>query len=402
MASIANRRSAFASDRRWTVLILIIGAAAAWTGPFLVVVPHDYLEFLLPWYEHIRAAGQTGAFARPFSNYTPPYLYLLAASTLLKLPPLFAIKLLSAVGSLWAVYATYQLLTTAGARQALEGSLTVLLLPTVMLNAPILAQADMFWVAPCLLAVAASYREDTCSMAFWAGVGFAFKAQAIFIAPFVFATLISKRAAWWQWLVPAVVYAGAMLPAWLVGWPARDLITIYFRQAQYVPANGVRFVSTASNWWALFAYVDYGRALEDFWIGFIVAAAATVLYVRRLAGRQMNQLYGAALSSTMLPFLLPGMHERFYALGELAVFCLAWTYRSRRAAVAALLMQLQLLLAYFGWILRHPELTIVGAALVTIALGLLVQDRLLLSTEEPEASPRATTAGLGKRPAGTA
>ncbi len=387
-APLTGAESPLPSARWQMVGILLVGGIAAWVPPFVTVVPHDYLEFLLPWYQHIRAAGQLGAFAHPFSNYTPPYLYLVAISTLPDLPPLFAIKLLSTLGSLWTAYATYRLLTVARAPQAFEGSLAVLLLPTVTLNGPVLAQADMFWVAPCLLAIASCYRGNAASAAFWAGVGFAFKAQAIFIAPFVIAMLILMRARWWHWLIPALVYAAATLPAWVAGWPAIDLLTIYIRQAQYIPPDGVRYVSTASNWWALFAYLDHSHAVQTFWIGFAAAIVASLFYIRRLTTRGSNLLLGAATSSTMLPFLLPGMHERFYALAELAVFCLAWTCRSRRTVIAALLMQMQLLLAYFGWILRRPELAIVGAALVTGVLWLLVGE-LTAPAQDGEASERS-------------
>jgi Gpi18-like mannosyltransferase len=360
---------------------LLIGIVVVWLPPFLRVVPRDYLDFLLPWYDHIRTEGVIGAFAHPFSNYTPTYLYFLAASTLLHLPPLITIKLLSALASAWAAFAAYRLLLAVAAPHPLEGALAILLLPTVTFNAPILAQADMFWVAPCLLAIASACRHRTASMALWAGVAFAFKAQAIFLAPFVVAMMFAVGAPWWQFLIPIIVYMCAMLPAWLAGWPAVDLLTVYVRQAQYVPPNGVPFVSTASNWWALFAYFDYDRALKSFWIGFIVAAGATLLYLRQFAARPTPQLLVAALSAIILPFLLPGMHERFYALAELATFSLAWASRSLRTSIAAFLMQAQLVLAYFGWILRTPELTIVGAGLTALAFWLLLSEWLVLQVQ---------------------
>jgi hypothetical protein len=185
-----------------------------------------------------------------------------------------------------------------------------------------------------------------------------------------------------------------MLPAWLAGWPPADLVTVYVRQAQYVPPNGVPFVSTASNWWALFAYLDYDGALKSFWIGFAAAGAATLLYFRRFAARPAPHLLAAALSAIMLPFLLPGMHERFYALAELATFCLAWTSRSRRTITAAFLMQVQLVFAYFGWILRIPEMAIIGAVLVALAFWLLLSEWLV----EPS---RCSEAILRNRPGGT-
>jgi Gpi18-like mannosyltransferase len=364
--------------------ILLLAVVAVWAAPFVYVVPADYKDFLLPWYEHIASYGVVGSFAHPFSNYSPPYLYLLAVSTLLPAPPLVAIKGLAAVGSLWTVVAARRLLSAVGVRQPLEGSLLILLLPTTIINAPILAQADMFWVAPCLLAIAASYDDKTAAMAFWAGVGFAFKAQAIFLAPFVVAMLIKHRAPAWHWLIPVLVYLCAILPAWLAGWPLADLLTVYLEQARYVPPNGVRYVSTASNWWALFAYIDYDAALRSYWIGFLTCAGAALAYIAYYSRRTGSRMVAAAISATMLPFLLPGMHERFYALAEIIAFCLAWSSRVPRAGAVAALMQVQLVLAFFGWIFRSPLLTILGAALVAFCLWLLAGEKLARPVVEGE------------------
>lgn len=366
------------NQTNWLKILLLTSIAiGCWTIPFVRIVPHDYVEFLLPWLQHIQTEGPADAFRHPFSNYTPPYLYLLAAVTFVDLPPLIRIKFLSMLGSIWAAYGAYRTLREYRAERRFEACIFALLLPTVIINAPVLGQADMFWVAPCLLAIAASVRKQLLPMVTWFGVGLAFKAQAVFLGPFVAAALIAARSRWWYWFIPAMVYAAAMLPAWFAGWPVGDLLTIYLRQAEYLPPNGIRYVSTASNWWAFFAYADYALALRTFWLGYVLAAAGTAVYIWRFASRPADTLIAAAVSSTMLPFLLPGMHERFYALAELSVFCWAWTRQSTSGAVAALLMQAQLVLAFFAWIYDRAELRLVGALLVIVVLGLMASELLV-------------------------
>src|SRR6476660_8653055 len=44
--------------------------------------PPDLGIYLEPWLNHIVHYGPIGAFAHPFSNYEPAYLYLLAACSL--------------------------------------------------------------------------------------------------------------------------------------------------------------------------------------------------------------------------------------------------------------------------------------------------------------------------------
>src|SRR5437899_152318 len=56
--------------------------------------PPDMGIFLEPWFAHIVDYGPLGAFAHPFSNYEPAYLYLLALVSLAHsvLAPMYLIK----------------------------------------------------------------------------------------------------------------------------------------------------------------------------------------------------------------------------------------------------------------------------------------------------------------------
>jgi Gpi18-like mannosyltransferase len=368
---------AIAQEPRWrAIVILLVGAAVGWAPAFFLNVPSDYRNFVLPWYQHIVSYGPIGAFAHPFSNYTPPYLYFLSMTTLVGGPPVLIIKTLSLIGAAWTVYATYRLLKELGFAWALEGALAILLLPTLVINVPVWGQADAFWLAPCLLAIAAACRARSLAMVTWAGLAFAFKAQAIFLAPFVVAVLLNRRSPWWHWLVPAGVYALAMLPAWLIGWPASDLLTVYIRQAQWVPSDGMPFVSTASNPWEIFWVIDYWLAVRSYWIGFLAAGIATAAYIFYFARRDLTKegmLTAALLSATILPYLLPGMHERFFALAELTAFCWALSVRNRTAAAVATMMQLQFVLSFFGWVRSMPELTVLGAMFTSLVLLFLIQ-----------------------------
>src|SRR6266851_2727388 len=60
-------------------------------------VTSDYTVFLSQWYDFIQTHGGFAALKYNFSNYNPPYLYLLALTTYLPIPKLIAIKTLSVV-----------------------------------------------------------------------------------------------------------------------------------------------------------------------------------------------------------------------------------------------------------------------------------------------------------------
>jgi Gpi18-like mannosyltransferase len=362
--------------RPMATALLVVAAIIVWAYPFATIVPYDYWHALLPWWRQIVATGRIRAFATPIGNYTPPYLYLLSATTLLDdlLPPLIALKLLSTAGAAWLVFALYRLLRACGARHPAEGAVVSLILPTLIINVPVLAQADTFWLAPCVLAVSASIRRKALAMVLYASLAFAVKAQAIFLAPFVLSALLANRAPWWLWLLPIPVYCAAMLPAWLAGWPASDLLTVYVRQTQWHYASGLTFVSDAANPWAALRFLDYAFAIRIFWAGYAAAALAAALFVWRFSKpmRTPQALAAATLSAAIIPFFLPGMHERFFALAEILSFALAWTRPKRRTVFAAIGLQFSLIAAFAGWKLGMPLLSsfawlFSGAAMLLLA-----------------------------------
>ena len=63
---------------------------------FINQVSGDYRTFVSPWYDQLRSGG-FAALGGDFSNYNPPYLYLLAAVTYLPVPKIIAIKGISMV-----------------------------------------------------------------------------------------------------------------------------------------------------------------------------------------------------------------------------------------------------------------------------------------------------------------
>src|SRR5687768_8484759 len=93
-----------------------VSVALLYTALGLFAGP-DLRDFLFPWLAHIRETGPIAAFATPFSNYTPPYLYLLSTVSLLGLSPLATIKLLSCLVTLWLAFAVRRLLIAVGSER---------------------------------------------------------------------------------------------------------------------------------------------------------------------------------------------------------------------------------------------------------------------------------------------
>jgi Gpi18-like mannosyltransferase len=312
--------------------------------------PPDMSIFLEPWLAHIVHHGPIKAFAHPFSNYEPAYLYLLAAGSLAHdvLSPMDIIKLLSVAGSLFLTFAVADLLKTLGASPRLAAF--TLVLPTVVINAALLGQCDALWGGSCVLALAAMMRGETVLSLVWCGIAMAFKSQAAFIAPVIIGAMIGRRAPLWQWAIPTAVFFATLVPAWLAGWPLNELLMVYPGQAALV-----QFPGKLGNPW-MFATIFADHVSRPyFFVGYVAAMAAGMaiiaLAARSVRDRRMLLLL-ALLSATALPFLLPKMLERYYFLGDVLALALALSFATPRAvkiAIAIQLASLMSLLTYIYW-----------------------------------------------------
>jgi len=368
----------------WPLVFAVIAAVAlnlyalCWS-----TIPPDLVQFVMPWYDHIIERGPVGAFTEPFSNYTPPYLYLLAASSLVHplLQPLDVIKWLSVAGTAFLALAVADLVKAMGGEP--KRAAFTFIVPTIALNAALLGQCDALWAGACVLAIAAMIRGLTVKSLIWCGVAIAFKAQAAFVAPAIIGGLIGLRAPLWQWTIPALVYAALMAPAWLLGWPAADLATVYLRQADWFDTAG----NLANPWiWAGQFAPDAAKA---FYIVGYAAAAAAALGIGALAAKSVRKpkamLLLALLSSFALPFLLPKMHERYYFLADALVLALALAAPTRRNLYVAATVQIASLLSVLTYVYFyfHPLPALAGTFIAAFALVAIWRETLASGAHWP-------------------
>jgi Gpi18-like mannosyltransferase len=357
----------------WPVQLAAILAMAFYMGSLCWwTEAHDMRDFLLPWFDHIVRSGPIGAFAQPFSNYTPPYLYLLALVSVFhgSVGALYLIKALSVAGTAFAALAVADLVGAMGGPR--RYGVLLFILPSAVINAALLGQCDALWAGACLLTIAAVIRGFTLRALLWCGVAIAFKLQAVFIAPVIIGALIGRRAPLWQWAVPALTFAALMTPALLAGWPALQLAMIY-------PAQGgsYDFPGSLANPW-IFATIYAPEAARHFyWAGYAAAAAAAVGIGTMAASavtKPRAMLFLALLSALALPFLLPKMHERYFFLADLVSLAAVISVPRRGVLLVAVTTQLASLLSlvtylFFG---SWAYLTFVGVPLAALALVMTV------------------------------
>lgn len=367
-------------------LSLLIAAAlqaACWP-----VVTLDMRVWLLPWLDHIVEAGPVGAFAAPFSNYAPPYLYLLTIGSLGHgwLASVTIIKLVALAGLAPLYVAVQRLLRAASADQPGRGAALVLALPSVVLNTGWMGQCDPFWAAALVMAVAMAAERRHAAMLGWCGLAVAFKAQALFAAPFFLALVISRRVPLRLLPVAPAVTLMAMLPAWAAGWPASDLATIYLRQSGTFGALSMN----APNIWSVVGVMPIPPVFSLDGVAFIAAAAATVCYIAWFASRPIEgrALLPAALLAPLLTAgLLPHMHERYFFLADVLALVLALAARDRGAWKIACFVQLGSATALLAFILEWQIPAALGGLSMIFATDLVVR-RLRSPATGDTISPR--------------
>lgn len=345
---------------------LALACLALWFA--LPLITLDMTEFLAPWFDHIVAAGPIAAFATPFGNYTPAYLYLLAAVSpfagMIATPTL--IKLVSLAGTAALALAVRHLLIRLDAPQPTRAAALVFVLPSALINAGLLAQCDAVWAAPCIMALAAAVDRKHLAMLAWCGLALGIKAQALLFAPFFIALLINRRVPLRLWPIAPLVAAATMLPAWAAGWPAWDLATVYLRQADTYPALALN----APNLWQIVEALPAIGTLPLSGLALAAALGASAAYIalfstRRLDGRGL--LGPALLVPLITAGLLPHMHERYFFLADILALVMALTLRDRSSWRIAVLVQGGSLLGLSGYLSGLNAMAMIGAILMITA-----------------------------------
>lgn len=341
--------------------------------------------WFVPWTRTIIAEGAVHALAEPmrvttegatgYANYNPPYLYLLILGSLGAdlLSPFAIVKIVAVTGALVCAACLYALLRTARPlRTSLAGAAGLLLLPTVLLNSAAWGQVDTIWAGLSVLAVAAALRERWVLMMAAFAAALAFKAQAVFLGPFLLYVVLAHRTAWRAVPVVVPVYVAFLLPAWLAGRPAMELATIYLDQA-----NTYRWLSmNAPNPWAFVQVLRLMDVSTGLLVGFALAGTAGIalaaLAVRvRLKGEDLLLL--ALTSATLMPFLLPKMLDRYFFLADILAYALAFLTRERWAVAAAIAIQIGSLGAYAAHMAGFLPGRFLGAAAMAVAVAILVR-----------------------------
>ncbi|HOR39908.1 MAG TPA: hypothetical protein PLW20_05540 [Paludibacteraceae bacterium] len=289
---------------------------------FLPVKTGDYVVYLKPWIDFIKTHGYFSALKYDFSNYTPAYLYFLTLVAKIPIEPVFAIKIFSIAFEFLAAYFLGKIVCLK-----YHNSLIILIslaiipwLPTVMLNSSYLSQCDAIYASFVMGSIFYALKKRPFLSVLFLGIAFAFKMQAVFVLPFFFVFLLRKEIKWYYFFIVPAVYLVSILPAWFNGRSFVELISLYFSQADYYRLLTMNFPNIYI--WFSGADFDTFSLAGILFTVLLTLVAGFWLRTPKITFTLETWIKFLFLSFIVVPFVLPGMHERYMYLGD--IFGLAY------------------------------------------------------------------------------
>jgi Gpi18-like mannosyltransferase len=291
----------------------------------------DYTIYTRHWYSFIEANGFS-AFGQDFSNYNPPYLYLLYIIIRFfpDLPSLTVTKLPSMIADFACAGLTYKVVSIKYPKSPIPmfAMFAILFAPTVVLNSAFWGQADALYTTALVACIYFLLIRKTALAMFFFGVSISFKAQAIFLMPLLFALLLKREIPWKYLVIVPLTMLLSLIPAWIAGRPLIDLLTIYTSQAnqyQQLSLHAPSLLSLIPNSGQFYPYFYPAGLILVITVGLLFS----ILIYKSQAKLTPPLLIELSLLSLMLiPFFLPQMHERYFFPADVLSILFAFYFPS--------------------------------------------------------------------------
>lgn len=333
--------------------IALIGAILVCYAWFYPVTQHDFFTYLLPWLRAINGSDGLEVFATEFSNYTGAYISVLTAVARVgsAWSELAVIKATAVIGTLAAALGVASCARALGwsTVASINSALAYMLLPSVMLNGIAWGQTDALYAAFVLYSMAAVLTGRSLTAALMLAIAVSIKFQAILFAPFLFGILLRTPDKLLLGVASAIpIYLVANGLYLVAGRPVWDVMLIYVDQAQHFQ----NLSNNAANPWLILELFlpreVFSRHYSNLvWFGIFVSGVASIAFARaafRIVQTSRDAVILAMLSTLVLPFLLPKMHDRYFFLAESLIF--VSFMMDRRYFIALIPLQLSTVLMY--------------------------------------------------------
>ena len=303
-----------------------------------------------------------------------PHLPHVLASWLVPLVgPVAAIKLINLPFIAILSFAIYQivLVSSGSRRRAATAGALVCVAPTPLVNAFAWGQADCIFTSFLALFVLFAIKRAPVAAAAMFGASLAFKPQGIFLLPLLLYLILAKQMKIWHLVLLPMMYLVMMVPAAIAGRPWLDLVTVYVGPFQELSKLAI----DAANLWRIVGRLELVDDRTGLLIGCAaagLAGAAIAISALRLQPGPRTIVLVAALSSALMPYLLPKMHDRYFFVADIMTLTVAFVIP--RVWVTVPLLQVGSLLSYLPYFGLSGRASVYAVVPVTLGVSILAMD----------------------------
>ena len=294
------------------------------------VVTSDYTYFVAKWFSMLQSSSGLTAFAEPFSDYAPLYLYILKFLTFVPVDSLTSIKAVSLIADGASAFCIIFIARNSSPRRFSGAQLAVifvifLCIPTIALNGSLWGQTDILYALPTIATFYFLLRYQPILASTLFGIALSVKVQAIFFAPVFIGYMLQRKSTRGFIVIPFIVFVLSVIPVIFGGGDFWYWLFIYAKEAGEYPYLSV----SAPSVFAFASNAALSTSLQNllFWAGIGTAAlcASIVCYIvatdREKTAEKLALL--SLISVLIIPYVLPRMHERYFFLADIFSFMYA-------------------------------------------------------------------------------
>lgn len=355
---------------------------------FMNIKSDDYLLFLSNWWNKINEYGGFNSLKYIIGDYPDSYMFLLCIGASITKNSLIFIKVLSAIFDVLIFLFGYKIIKYFSKESANKYSWILILLPGILVNSAILGQCDSIYTAFVLAFIYNILKNHNKLALSFFGIAISFKLQSLFIAPVFLYLIVTKKIKIYDLFFIILGFILPFIPSILIGKGLIENIKILmFQTSEYN-----YFVKSCPNIYSLFLlnYKQINTFLK-YSLAIIVGMIAIFISLHKYKDgyNDTTFIYKSFLISTIVVFLLPSMHDRYFYLSNILgiLYCIIVSkkYLKRYVILSTLIYVLPVLCINF----MPPDLKLIADYLITscicstlnlfLILGLILNKPLLLS-----------------------
>lgn len=356
---------------------------------FMNIKSDDYLLFLSNWWNKINEYGGFNSLKYIIGDYPDSYMFLLCIGASITKNSLIFIKVLSTAFDILIFLFGYKIIEHFSKESANKYSWILILLPGILVNSAILGQCDSIYTAFVLAFIYNILKNHNKLALSFFGIAISFKLQSLFIAPVILYLIATKKIKIYDLFFIILGFILPFIPSILIGKGLIENIKILmFQTSEYN-----YFVKSCPNMYSLLL-LNYKQinTLLKYSIAIIVGIIAIFISLHKYKDgyNDTTFIYKSFLISSIVVFLLPSMHDRYFYLANILgilyyIIIVSNQYLKKYAILSTLIYVLPVL--YINFV--PQEFKLISDYLVTsficstlnlfLILGLILNKPLLLS-----------------------